>query len=308
MRKNFSKQDVNGVFAVPPLARHKDTHRTIDPSANDRVVSYLAGGGITRLMYAGNAFVYHLTLREYEQMLDWLSGLSGNLLCIPGAGPAYGRAMDQAPLLRKYGFPLAMMLPCGDPRDAAGLELGMREFAQAAGMPLIAYVKDELNFGADRDAGLDAIARLVDSGVCVAIKYAVVRKDPAKDDYLAGLLHRIGPEKVISGIGERPAIIHLRQFGWPGFTTGSGCLAPASTNKLFQACIQKNYDEAEKIRAAFMPLEDLRDQWSPAKVLHAAVELAGIATTGPIPPYVSPLDRSQTEALRPVAQALARRH
>src|SRR5437899_2637006 len=63
-----------------------------------------------------------------------------------------------------------------DPRDAARLELGIREFAQSAGMPLIAYVKDELNFGADRDAGLDTIAWLVDSGVCVAIKYAVVRE------------------------------------------------------------------------------------------------------------------------------------
>src|SRR5207302_5430035 len=102
------------------------------------------------------------------------------------------------------GFPVGMILSCGDSRDAAGLDLRMREFAQSAGMPLIAYVKDELNFGADRDAGLDAIARLVDSGVCVAIKYAVVRKDPAKDDYLAGLLRRIGTEKVISGIGERP--------------------------------------------------------------------------------------------------------
>ena len=39
-----------------------------------------------------------------------------------------------------------------------------------------------------------------------------------------------------------------------------------------------------------MPLEDLRDAWGPARVLHHATELAGIAPTGPIPPFVSPLD------------------
>ena len=55
--------------------------------------------------------------------------------------------MDQAPLLRRRGFPLVMMLPCGDPRDAAGLEAGIRDFADAAGMPVMAYLKDEGNFG-----------------------------------------------------------------------------------------------------------------------------------------------------------------
>ena len=50
-----------------------------------------------------------------------------------------------------------MVLPCNDPRDAAGLERGLREFSDAAGMPLTLYLKDELGFGADRAAGLDAV-------------------------------------------------------------------------------------------------------------------------------------------------------
>jgi hypothetical protein len=53
-----------------------------------------------------------------------------------------------------------------------------------------------------------------------------------------------------------------------------------------------------------MPLEDLRDQWGPARVLHAAVDLAGIARTGPIPPFVSALDASQCATLAPVATTL----
>ena len=298
MRKNFSPEDTGGVFPVPPLARRHDAARSIDFAQNERIAAHIARSGITRLIYGGNAFLYHVTLAEYEQMLEWLSGLPEPLLAIPSAGPSFGRAMDQAPLLRRYGFPLVMMLPCGDPRDAAGLETGIRDFAQAAGMPVMAYLKDEANFGADREAGLDAVARLIDSGVCAAVKYAVIRQDPAKDDYLAGLLRRVDRAKVISGIGERPAIVHMRDWGLPGFTTGSGCVAPALSQALFQACRAGDYANAEKIRARFLPLEDRRDEWGPARVLHAAVELAGIAGTGPIPPYQSPLPAARHDALR----------
>ena len=289
---------------MPPLARRNDAARTIDFAQNDRIVAHIARAGITRLIYGGNAFLYHVTLAEYEQMLDWLTGLPDPLLAIPSAGPSFGRAMDQAPLLRRHGFPLAMMLPCGDPRDAAGLEAGIRDFADAAGMPVMAYIKEEGNFGSDKEAGLDAVARLIDSGVCVAVKYAVVRTDPAQDDYLASLLRRVDRAKVISGIGERPAVVHMRDWGLPGFTTGSGCIAPHLTESLFQSCRAGEYDAAEALREKFLPLENLRDQWGPARVLHTAVELAGIAKTGPIPPYQSALPAERHEVLRESLQAL----
>jgi hypothetical protein len=61
---------------------------------------------------------------------------------------------------------------------------------------------------------------------------------------------------------------------------------------------------ADEIRAAFMPLEDFRDAWGPARVLHHATELAGIAPTGPIPPYVSALAANEVQALAPVARQL----
>jgi dihydrodipicolinate synthase/N-acetylneuraminate lyase len=73
---------------------------------------------------------------------------------------------------------------------------------------------------------------------------------------------------------------------------------------LFEACARGDFKEAERLRSDFIPLEDLRDLWGPAKVLHTAVELAGIAQTGAVPPYVSLLAREQMERLAPVAQAL----
>lgn len=295
-------RDFRGVIAVPPLCRRGDG--SFDWVENGKVVKHLAAGGITRLMYGGNAFLYHVTLNEYELLLDWLSGLDQTLSCIPSAGPSYGRLIDQAVILRHYSFPVTMALPCADPRDALGLETGLRRFSDAAGMPVIVYLKEENNFGTDRNAGLDSVARLVKDGVCVGIKYAVVRQDPAKDPYLEALLQRVDHEIVISGIGERPAIAHLRHFGLPGFTSGSVCLAPSKSNRLFEACQRSDFEQASKIREEFLALEDLRDQLGPARVLHAAVELAGIAATGPIPPFVTALNQAQFERLKPVAQAL----
>jgi dihydrodipicolinate synthase/N-acetylneuraminate lyase len=183
----------------------------------------------------------------------------------------------------------------------------MREISNAAGMPLVLYLKSADGFGADRDAGLDAVGRLVESGVAMAIKYAVVVPDPSADPYLEGLLRRVDARSVISGMGERPAIVHLRDRGLGGLTTGSGCIAPRTCQAFFEACGGRDWPRAEALRSDFMPLEDLRDEWGPARVLHHATELAGIAATGPILPYVSPLEQRQIQRLAPVARALRER-
>jgi dihydrodipicolinate synthase/N-acetylneuraminate lyase len=296
---------LDGVFAVPPLARKVGAPRAIDFEENSRIVRSIANGGVTRFIYGGNAFLYHLTLDEYAQLLEWQAEIKRDgLWLIPSAGPSYGRLMDQAKLLRRFAVPCVMTLPCADPRDAAGLERGLREFAEAADVRLMLYLKEEMNMGADLMAGLDVVAQLVDEGVCTAIKYAVVRADPSRDPYLDELVKRVDRRKVISGIGERPAVVHLRQWGLPGFTTGSGCVAPTLSAAVFSACRARDYAEAERIRSSFLHLEDLRDAWGPARVLHHALELAGIARTGPIPPFVSELSAEQRDRLAPVAQEL----
>ena len=299
-----SIEDLRGVFPVPPLARKNDSRRSIDFEENNRIVRHIAGGGLTRFIYGGNAFLYHVTLAEYEALLDWLNSFADGLWAIPSLGPSYGRAMDQASILRRYKFPCAMALPCGDPRDAKGLETGLREISESANAPLILYLKDENNFGADKEAGLDVVARLVDEGVCVAIKYAVVRQNLADDAYLDSLLKRVDRARVISGIGERPAVVHLRDWRLPGFTTGSGCVAPRLSGKIFEACVDGDNEMAEELRAEFLPLEDLRDAWNPAKVLHFATQLAGVAVTGPVAPFLSSLTERQLQEIAPVAREL----
>jgi dihydrodipicolinate synthase/N-acetylneuraminate lyase len=297
-------EDLRGVFPVPSLARKSDSTRSLDFAENQKIVDHLVAGGMTRFLYGGNAFLYHITLAEYEELLEWLATFPGDLWPIPSLGPSFGRAIDQVAILRRYSFPCAMMLPCADPRDTTGLERGLREIADLAGIPLILYLKDLNNFGADQEAGLDVVARLVDEGICVSIKYAVVRENPREDEYLKALLRRIDKARVVSGIGERPAIIHMRDWGLPGFTTGSGCVAPTSSRLIHEACVAGDFATAERLREKFIPLEDLRDAWSPARVLHQAVELAGIAATGPIPPFLSMLKDHQVTQLAPVAREL----
>ncbi len=166
------------------------------------------------------------------------------------------------------------------------------------------YLKEESNMGADRAAGLDVVKRLVDDGTCIAIKYAVVRKEVRDDAYLAELLKRVDRSNVISGIGERPAIVHLRDWGLVGFTTGSGCLAPRLSQTVFEACRAGNYTEAEHLRSFFLDVEDIRDELGPARVLHEGTQAAGIAETGPIPPFVSELAPEQLSRLAPAVKKL----
>ncbi len=304
---DITTQDLKAVFAVPPLPRKRDARRSLDLDAAECVARHIEAGGVTRYLYGGNAFLYHITSDEYDVLLGWLATFPSTRWAIPSLGPSFGRAIDQARLLRRHAFRCAMMLPCSDPRDAAGMEAGLREVANAAGVPLILYLKSEDGFGSAREAGLDAIGRLMDDGVGVAIKYAVVRDDPNNDPYLDGLLRRVDRARVISGMGERPAVVHMRDYRLDGFTTGSGCLAPAACSALLTAGHAQNWEEAGEIREKFMPLEDLRDAWGPARVLHHATELAGIASTGPIPPFVSPLTAAELTRLTPVARALAER-
>ena len=60
-----------------------------------------------------------------------------------------------------------------------------------------------------------------------------------------------------------------------------------------------------RLREAFLPLEDIRDARSPLCVLHRAVDLAGIADTGPLTPMLSDVVAGESKAeLADVAQTL----
>ena len=285
------------VLAVPPLARKPDL--ALAPEANRRLISHLEEGGVRTLMYGGNANFYHLPLSEYAATLDIIAAAAGDdTWVIPSAGADYGKLMDQAALLRGRGFPTAMALPFGHPSNDSGVATALRRFADRLGTPIIAYVK---GLGYIEPATLGKLAK---DGVICAIKYAIVRDDPAKDAYLDELVRHVDRDMIVSGIGERPAIVHLRDFGLRSFTSGSVCVAPRGSTRILALLKAKRYDDAAKVRAAYIPLEDQRDALGPIRVLHDAVTLAGIADMGPLLPMISNLDAPERAAVEGPAKLL----
>jgi len=285
-------------MAVPPLARN--TAGELDAAANAAIIRHLEAGGIELLLYGGNAVLYHLPLGEYEPLLEMLAGLAGPAsVVVPAVGPTYGLMMEHARLLRGTSFATAMVLPHQGITTSSGVATGVRRFVEAAGMPALVYIKHE-GFLEPEDA-----AALCRDGLVSAIKYAIVRENPAEDPTLRRLVDLVDPAMVISGIGEQPAIVHMRDFGLGGFTTGCGCVSPKLSVALRQAAARGDWAEAERLRALFEPLEDLRNAISPICVLHEAVAAAGIADTGPLLPLLDRVPVGHRAAIQMAASALA---
>ncbi|CAN0479009.1 unnamed protein product [Hapterophycus canaliculatus] len=174
-----------------------------------------------------------------------------------------------------------MMLPSRDIVDSAGIATGLRLLAEQLGKPIVVYLKH------DRWLDPQHIRALESDGVISWVKYAVVRDDPSQDDYLREVIDVFPASRIVSGIGEQPAIVHLRDFGITGFTSGCVCVNPEQSMAMLGSIQSGDHEMAESIRSYFKPLEDLRDTIHPIRVLHYAVAAAGIAQTGPIQPMLS---------------------
>lgn len=285
------------VIAVPPLARNGDL--TLNPEENASLIRHLEEGGVSTMIYGGNANFYNVGMYEYASVLDFLEKtVAAGTWLIPSAGPDFGKLMDQARVLRTRAFPTVMVLPLGFPASPDGSEKAIRLFAESYGRPVIVYVKAE-NFLTPTH-----IKRLVDARLVAGVKYAVVRNDATADAFLRELLDKVDARMVISGIGERPAVDHMRHFGLAGFTSGSVCVAPRGSTGILSALKAGEFAKAEKLRAAYLPLEDLRDAHSPIRVLHEAVTLAGIADMGPMLPQLSNIADDRKAAIGAAAKAL----
>jgi dihydrodipicolinate synthase/N-acetylneuraminate lyase len=285
------------VMAVPPLARRPDL--SLDVEENRRLIKHMEAGGIRTLLYGGNANLYHVAVSEYRELLDMLADLSGpETRVIPAIGPDFGKMQDQARILAQTSYKTAMVLPLAGFTTPAGVEAGLTRIVDAAGIPLTLYIKSE------EYVDVDTLARLVDRGTLAAVKYAIVRQDPSNDPYLRRLLQSVPAAKVVSGMGERPALVHVRDFGLAAWTTGSGCIAPKAVMALLAAAKAGRADEAQRLYDAFMPLETLRDDISLIRVLHDAVTFTGIGNMGPILPLLSGTPEAELPAIELAAKAL----
>lgn len=285
------------VISVPPLARTQDGR--LCRANNQKIVQFLEAGDVTTLLYGGNAILYHTAVSEYAELLEMLASIAAEeSLVIPSVGPAFGTMMDQAAILRDFSFPTAMILPTRDVVTPAGVGRGVRRFVDVTQKPIVLYIKH------DGYVDVDTAKGLMKDGLVSWIKYAVVRDDPSDDPFLRTLIDAVGPAHIISGIGEQPAIVHLRDFGLQGFTSGCVCVAPSLSMQMLRALKSEDYATADRIREIFAPLEDLRNSINPIRVLHTALSLAGIAETGPMIPLLSEVDEADHPAIAVAAKEL----
>lgn len=287
----------SSVIAVPPVARNADLGWNVPE--NVRIIRHLEAGGVRTLLYGGNAALAHVALSEYADLLTMISeNVSDDTTVVPSVGPVYGLMMDQANILKDYAFPTVMLLPSREATTPAGIAAGVRKFVERFGKPIVLYLKH------DGMVDVDTVRRMVDEKLISWIKYAIVRQDPAEDTFLRSLTDAVGTSIVVSGMGEQPALVHLRDFGLAGFTSGCVCIAPRLSMDMLRALHDQDFASADRIRQQFARLELLRDTINPVRVLHAAVALAGIAETGPITPFWSPVDVSDEAAIQEAARGL----
>lgn len=287
----------SSVIAVPPLARLPN--RRWNHSANARLIAHMEAGGVSTLLYGGNAVLGHVGLEEYAELLEQLSQqVAPQTLVVPSVGPGYGLLLEQARLLRAHAFPTAMLLPTRDPTTPAGIERAVAGFVEEFGRPAVLYLK------AEETIDVAGIRRLKDAGLLAFIKYAVPRADATRDPFLSALCDAVGADFLVSGMGEQPAIPHLQTFRLAGFTAGCVCLAPRLSQSLLRALQHGDHARVEFLRQHLLPLETLRDSLSPVRVLHEAIGLAGLADMGPITPPLSPLAEADRTAVADAATGL----
>ncbi len=287
------------VIAVPPLARDQDLR--INRPENEKLIRHLESGGVSTLLYGGNAVLPHVAISEYADLLQVLAeSVADTTLVIPSVGPNYGMMLDQAQIIRDApeSFPTAMLLPTRDVCTPAGLAAAVRKFVDVAERQIVLYIK--------HDGMIDAetVAALMKDDLISWIKYAIVRDDPSQDNFLRSLVDTVGPSRIISGIGEQPAIAHMQDFGLAGFTSGCVCVAPSLSMQMLRAIQAGDCDSAENIRTTFKPLEDLRNNINPVRVLHAAVTSVELGNMGPVLPLLSEITPDERAAVQSAATTL----
>jgi dihydrodipicolinate synthase/N-acetylneuraminate lyase len=298
MKTSITISDLqNSIISVPPLCR--DAGLKSNAAENAKLIRHIEAGGVSTLLYGGNANFYNIALSEYEEIVDQLEAAAdAETLIVPSVGPYFGTAMDQAAILARKKFPTAMLLPTMAVSTPAGVRAAVLKIVEKLGRPIVLYIKDQ------GYVTLDVVKSLVEAGAISWIKYAVVRADPAEDDLLAGLVQTVDPNMIVSGIGEQPAIVHWTKFGVHAFTSGCVCVAPKRSQEMLRALQAGDLAKAEAIRVQFNLLEALRNAHGPIPVLHHATEKAGIAVTGPALPLMGDLDTALQEKIGAAAREL----
>lgn len=285
------------VVAVPPIAMAADG--SVSADANRAIMRHIADGGITTLLYGGNANLYHFGAEMFREALGVLfDACPASASILFSIGPDFGKAMDQAGDVLRLGVSNVMLLPMAFPADPKGVAEGVRRIADRLGFGVVLYVKRENYVAADD------LARLVEGGEVRFVKYAVERTDAAHDAYLDGLIAAIGLDRMASGMGETPIEDHIGRRRLATYTSGAVCIAPAATNELLDLYRAGRQADALELSQPFLAFERARAKLGGISVLHDAMGISGIADCGQLMPLLSNLTDAGKAEIKPLVEAL----
>jgi dihydrodipicolinate synthase/N-acetylneuraminate lyase len=289
---------ISSIIALPATARFADGRINADESR--KLITWLAAAGVTSFMYGGIGGLFNARLSEYNEILDLMESVAPtpDAWMVPSIGGDFGKAIDQVAMLRDRAFPTAILLPFSLVQPG-GVATGIRKLADAYGKPIMVFYKSS-----DYLRGPDVAALLKDGALC-GVEYGI---GPAADGSLPDLEELLAltgsADRLIDGAGEI-SIVRTSKFGIKGYTSGSGLLAPSLSMKLLAAVKRGDRATIEKLSAPFAPFEAARAAYSAIPVVHAAIELAGIAKTGPMQPFwESTFDAPTTADITRVAKEL----
>ena len=204
-------------------------------------------------------------------------------------------------ILRRHAFRTAMMLPCGDPRDARGMEAGHardRRRRRHAAHPL-SEVGGRLRLRPG--AGLDAVGRLDRRRRRDRDQVrGRPRRSRARTPISTGCCGASIAARVISGMGERPAVVHLRDFALGGHDDRIGLhRAVAVQRAARRPAPTANWTHGRE-RCAPSSCRSRTCATRGARRACCTTRPSSRASrrTGPIPPFVSPLERRAAEPAR----------
>ncbi len=288
---------VSSIIALPAIARRQDGHINVEESR--KIITWLAGAGVSSFMYGGIAGMFNARLSEYEEVLDLIESVApSEAWMVPAIGGDYGKAIDQVAMLKKRDFPTAILLPFA-PVQASGVATGIRKLADAYGKPLMVFFKSP-----DYLRPVDMAALVKDGALC-GVEYGIAPDASGRSPHLETLLDLLGSaEWLIDGAGEL-TIVGNSKFGIQGYTSGTGLLAPHLSMALLDAVRRGDRPAIETLSRPFHDFDAVRGAYSAIPVVHAALSLVGIAETGPMGPFFeSTFDEAATAHITRVAQAL----
>ncbi len=266
------------IIALPPIARHADG--AINQEESRKVVDWLAAGGVSAFMYGGIAGLFNARLGEYPAVLDLLETLAPteDAWMVPAFGGDYGKAIEQAAMLRERDFPTAVLLPFWLVQPG-GVATGIRRLADACGKPLMVFFKSP-----DYLYPEDIAALLADGALC-GVEYGVAPDENGDMPHLKRLLDLVGTaDRLIDGAGEL-TIVETSKYGIKGYTSGTGLLAPRLSTALLAAVKAGDREGIAALSRIFAPFDAARTAYSAVPVVHDAIRLVGIADTGPMEPF-----------------------